>query len=163
MIPMNKCIFEGRLVKDPQAFNLDDEKKVHCEFTLAVNRGHKKGAGADYIRCVVWGAYARTQLQYLNKGKAVRVEGRLVTNSVSHTDEETGAVTWNNYWEIQCDHVIYGMDAKYQQSDKAPAEDAGETAAASSEVVVEDIVGAVMAQLEANQKAQAAKVQSEGM
>src|SRR6056297_1561691 len=69
----NRVILTGRLARDVQEFD-----KV-TKFTLAVGRGKYKGEdkGADFINVVCFGKTAEFAGRFMEKGKAILVEGRL--------------------------------------------------------------------------------------
>ncbi|MBI5196911.1 MAG: single-stranded DNA-binding protein [Nitrospirae bacterium] len=76
----NKVILIGNLTKDPEVRYTPQGTSV-CNFRIAVNRTYKQGdevkKEATFIDVVVFGKQADTCGQYLNKGGAVLVEGRL--------------------------------------------------------------------------------------
>lgn len=75
----NKVILMGRLTKDPELRYTSSGKAV-ASFRLAVDRGVGGGQGereTDFIDIVVWDKQAETVSQYLTKGRAVLVDGRL--------------------------------------------------------------------------------------
>ena len=54
---MNKCIYMGRLTRDPEVRYSQDNKAV-ARYTLAVDRMKTKNnenPGADFISCVAFG------------------------------------------------------------------------------------------------------------
>ena len=81
MASYNKVILVGNLTRDPQMSYLPSQMAV-VEFGLAVNR---RWRGADnqqreetcFVDCRAYGKQAETINQFLQKGKAVLVEGRL--------------------------------------------------------------------------------------
>lgn len=78
----NKCIFLGNLGSDPQMKFLDAGNV--CSFSLAINdqwtdkQGNKQQR-TEWVRVSVWGKQAEVCGQYLAKGRAVLVEGKLRT------------------------------------------------------------------------------------
>lgn len=76
----NKIILVGNLTRDPEVRYTPQGTSV-CNFGLAVNRRYKQGdevkKEVTFINVVVFGKQADTCAQYLNKGNAVLVEGRL--------------------------------------------------------------------------------------
>ncbi len=76
----NKIILIGNLTRDPEVRYTPQGTSV-CNFGIAVNRRYKQGdevkEEVTFINVVVFGKQADTCGQYLNKGKAVLVEGRL--------------------------------------------------------------------------------------
>lgn len=76
----NKVILIGNLTRDPELRYTPQGTSV-CNFGMAVNRKYKQGdemkEEVTFINIVVFGKQADTCGQYLNKGNAVLVEGRL--------------------------------------------------------------------------------------
>ena len=76
----NKIILIGNLTRDPEVRYTPQGTSV-CNFGIAVNRKYKQGdelkEEVTFINVVVFGKQADTCGQYLNKGSAVLVEGRL--------------------------------------------------------------------------------------
>ena len=81
MANYNKVILMGNLTRDPQLRYLPSNTAV-CDFGLAVNRRYK---GADgemkdetcFVDVDTFGRTAETINQYMNKGRAILIEGRL--------------------------------------------------------------------------------------
>ncbi|MBI4654777.1 MAG: single-stranded DNA-binding protein [Nitrospirae bacterium] len=73
-------ILIGNLTKDPEVRYTPQGTSV-CNFRIAVNRKYKQGdevkEDVSFINVVVFGKQADTCGQYLNKGSAVLVDGRL--------------------------------------------------------------------------------------
>jgi single-strand DNA-binding protein len=76
----NKVILIGNLTRDPELRYTPQGTSV-CNFGMAVNRKYKQAdemkEEVTFINIVVFGKQADTCGQYLNKGSAVLVEGRL--------------------------------------------------------------------------------------
>ncbi len=76
----NKVILIGNLTKDPEVRYTPQGTPV-TSFRLAVNSKYKSGDDMKqetlFIDVVVWGKQGETCGQYLNKGSAALVEGRL--------------------------------------------------------------------------------------
>ena len=76
----NKVILIGNLTRDPELRYTPQGTSV-CNFGIAVNRRYKQGdetkEEVTFINVVVFGKQADTCGQYLNKGSAVLIEGRL--------------------------------------------------------------------------------------
>lgn len=88
----NKVILMGNLTRDPETKTTPSGQTV-TNFSLAVNRTWKGQDGqqqeaVSYIDCVAWGKPGEIIAQYLNKGRAVLVSGRL--DQRSWEDKETG-------------------------------------------------------------------------
>jgi len=82
MASFNRIIMIGNLTRDPDYKQLTSGQAV-CRLGLASNRQFKnKSTGSMvqevcYVDIDVWGAQAESCRQYLQKGRAVLVEGRL--------------------------------------------------------------------------------------
>jgi len=80
MNTMNSVILEGNLVRDPEQKETPKGTPV-CNFSVASNRFIKRETGNEnevsYFDVEVWSKLAVTCGKYLEKGKGVRVVGRL--------------------------------------------------------------------------------------
>lgn len=88
----NKVVLMGNLTRDPETRSTPGGQSV-TNFSLAVNRTWKGQDGqtnedVNYIDCVAWGKPGEIIAQYLGKGRAVLVSGRL--DQRSWEDKETG-------------------------------------------------------------------------
>ena len=78
----NKIILVGNLGRDPELRYTPQGTPV-CTFSLATNERRKDAQGGEpkdlttWFRVTLWGRQAETAAQYLQKGRAVYVEGRL--------------------------------------------------------------------------------------
>lgn len=82
---LNKVMLIGNLTRDPELRYLPSGQGV-TTFTLAVNRVYHSQSGdkkedVSFIRIVVWAKLAEICNEYLKKGSAVFVEGRLQSRS----------------------------------------------------------------------------------
>jgi len=83
---MNKVIFMGRLVADPE-FSMTQTGKALCRFRIAVDRPVSKNnqqngqEQADFFRVTCWEKTAETVSRYFVKGKPVLLEGRVQNNN----------------------------------------------------------------------------------
>ena len=78
---VNTVILAGHLTRDPEVRSLAGEKVV-VNFSLAINRRYKGNDGeikedSTFVDCEAWGRTAELVGQYLAKGSAAYVEGRL--------------------------------------------------------------------------------------
>lgn len=78
---LNKVFLMGNLTRDPELRYVPSGSAV-ANFTVAVNRAYKDSSGEKkeevaFIRVVVWGKTAEICGEYLTKGRAVLVDGRL--------------------------------------------------------------------------------------
>src|SRR5512136_58530 len=80
MNSFNKVILLGNLTRDPEVRYIPSGTAV-ASFAIAVNRRYKQGnetkEEVSYIDIVVFGKQAENCGQYINKGDAILVEGRL--------------------------------------------------------------------------------------
>ena len=82
MASYNRVIMMGNLTRDPEYKQLASGQAV-CRLGLASNRQFKNRQSGELVQEVcfvdidVWGAQAESCQQYLQKGRAVLVEGRL--------------------------------------------------------------------------------------
>lgn len=88
----NKVILMGNLTRDPETRTTSGGQSV-TRFSLAVNRTWRNANGeqqeaVSFIDCVAWGKPGEIIAQYLQKGRAVLVSGRL--DQSSWEDKESG-------------------------------------------------------------------------
>ena len=80
MVSFNRVIIMGNLTRDPE-IRYNPNGTAVANFSLAVNRRYKQGEEfkdeVSYIDVVVFGKQAENCSQYLSKGSAALVEGRL--------------------------------------------------------------------------------------
>jgi single-strand DNA-binding protein len=79
---LNSVLLEGNLVRDPEEVVLGEQATEMAKFSLAVNRFFRNAKSEAveevmFITVQVWGALAKSCLAYLQKGRGVRVLGRL--------------------------------------------------------------------------------------
>lgn len=92
---LNRCVLIGRLTADPE-LRYSKAGKAVTSFKLAVDRPFKNAQGereTDFIPCVVWGKQAENCANYLSKGKAAAVDGRLQIRSYEGQDGQRRWVT----------------------------------------------------------------------
>ncbi len=88
----SKAIIAGNVTRDPEMRTTPSGSQV-CSFTIAVNRSYKGSDGTQqdsvsYLDCVAWGKSGETINQYIHKGSALLVSGRLEQRSWD--DKNTG-------------------------------------------------------------------------
>ncbi|MEO5690645.1 MAG: single-stranded DNA-binding protein [Candidatus Saccharimonadales bacterium] len=88
----NKVTLMGNLTRDPETRTTSGGQSV-TSFSLAVNRSWRGADGqqqesVSYIDCTAWGKPGEIIAQYLGKGRALLVSGRL--DQSSWDDKETG-------------------------------------------------------------------------
>ncbi|MEK7642682.1 MAG: single-stranded DNA-binding protein [Patescibacteria group bacterium] len=107
---INKALLYGNLTRDPDLKSLPSGSQV-CEFGIATNRVWKdkngvKQESADFHNIVVFGKQAELVKQYLSKGNAVFVEGRIQTRS---WDAQDGTKRYRT--EVVADRIQFGPKA----------------------------------------------------
>src|SRR3990167_9710926 len=81
----NQVILMGNLTRDPELRTTPNGTSV-CSFSLALNRSYRSSDGewqeaTDFIDIVAWGPLGERVAQYLSKGRAALVNGRLQSRS----------------------------------------------------------------------------------
>ena len=85
MMSLNRVLLIGNLTKDPELRYTPSGTPV-ATVRIAVNSSFKSQSGERkeetcFVNVVVWSRQAETCNQYLKKGRAVFVEGRLISRS----------------------------------------------------------------------------------
>jgi len=124
---INRAIIYGNITKDPELRSLPSGMKV-CSFSVATNRVYKDAQGqkqeqADFHNIVVFGKQAELVAQYMKKGSAIFVEGRIQTRSWDGQDGQKKYKT-----EIVAERVQFGpkrgdSGAATPKQDAPPAKD----------------------------------------
>ncbi len=76
---MNKVIFMGRLVADPE-FSQSQSGMAYCRFRIAVDRSYTKPGEerkSDFFRITCFGKLAEHVNRYFVKGKPILIEGKI--------------------------------------------------------------------------------------
>ena len=86
----NKVQLIGNLGGKPEVKNLESGKKV-AVFSLATSESYRNASGdkvteTQWHRLVAWGKIADIAEKYLDKGKEIAIEGKLINRS--YTDKE---------------------------------------------------------------------------
>lgn len=81
----NKVVLMGNLTRDVELRSTPSGQQV-ASFSLAVNRTWKNASGeqqeaVDYIDCNAWGKPGEIIAQYMSKGSAILISGRLQQRS----------------------------------------------------------------------------------
>lgn len=77
----NKVILMGNLTRDPELKTTPSGRSV-CGFSIAVNRTWRNSEGeqqedVSYFDCTAWGKAGEIINQYMQKGRAILISGRL--------------------------------------------------------------------------------------
>jgi single-strand DNA-binding protein len=92
MVSFNSTVLAGHLARDPE-LRYTPQGKAVSDFTIAVNRRFTRSSGEKveevaFVDVTVWDRMAENCAEYLKKGRAVLVQGRLVQDRWQ--DESTG-------------------------------------------------------------------------
>lgn len=105
---LNKCVFMGRMTRDPELRSTNSGKSV-TSFTVACERDMKDKDGSratDFIDCVAWGSTAEFAAKYFGKGRMAVIDGRLQVRDWTDKDGKN-----RKNAEIQVSN-IYFADSK---------------------------------------------------
>lgn len=111
----NHITLTGRLGQDPEFKNLSSDTGV-TNFSLAVSDVRKQEEVTQFIRIVAFGRLADLSSQFLSKGSAVLVEGKLQIRSYEKQDGSKGQST-----EVVASRIQF-LDSR-KSSDSAREED----------------------------------------
>ncbi len=105
---LNKVFLYGNLTRDPEVRALPSGQQV-ASFALATNRTYKDKDGAkqeqvEFHNVVAFGRQAEVIAQYMKKGKAVFIDGRIQTRSWD--DKASGEKKYRT--EIVIDNFQFG-------------------------------------------------------
>lgn len=149
----NQVVLMGNLTRDPELRTTPNGTSV-CGFSLALNRSYKSADGewqeaTDFIDIVAWGALGERVAQYLSKGRAALVSGRLQQRQWEQDGQKRSKV------EVVANDVTFlggpgagpatgnggvATEAEPAESAKAPAKkDAKKGKKDEKDVVIEDI------------------------
>ncbi len=108
---INKVFLYGNLTRDPELKALPSGSQV-TSFGLATNRSYKDKDGnkqeqTEFHNITLFGRQAEVASQYLKKGRAVFIEGRLQTRSWD--DKDSGKKMYRT--EIIVDNFQFGPSA----------------------------------------------------
>jgi len=126
MPSFNKVILVGNLTRDPEVKYTPQGTAVG-NFGIAVNHKYKDGAGNTkeevyWGEIEVWGKQAEHCKEYLFKGRAVMVEGRLKTETWEAGGEKKSRT------RIRADRVVFlssPQDGQKQSGSRPTPEDEG--------------------------------------
>lgn len=105
---LNRVIIQGRLGGDPEGMAFQNGTTC-SRFSIAVN-GREKGSEI-WVDVKAWGKQADNCNRYLQKGRAVIVEGRIAMDE--WTDKNTGKRRRSMY--VSADNVIFGSEQRSEQ------------------------------------------------
>ena len=101
---MNKIIISGRLVRDAELGFIGAAGTPKMTFSLAVERAYQKDKNnkkVDFINCEMLGQHTEKLCQYVNKGKAILVEGELNIEQYEKNGEK------RSYTKVKVDRLEF--------------------------------------------------------
>ncbi|MEX0315586.1 single-stranded DNA-binding protein [Flagellimonas sp.] len=101
----NKVQLIGNLGNDPEIVLMESGSKL-AKFSLATNETYKNSEGekvtdTQWHNIVAWGKTAEIAESYLEKGKEVMIEGKLVHRSYETKEGEKRYIT-----EVKCNELL---------------------------------------------------------
>ena len=101
----NKVQLIGNLGGKPEVKNLESGKKV-ATLSLATSESYRNASGekvteTQWHRLVAWGKVAEIAEKYLDKGKEIAIEGKLVNRSYTDKDGNKKYIT-----EVQVNELL---------------------------------------------------------
>lgn len=121
-LQLNKVFIAGNLVRDPEVRFLTNETSV-ANFSVASNRRFRSRDGeprdeTTFVEIETWGRTAELVGQYLTKGRACMVEGRLKLDQWEDKDGNK-----RNRLKVVAESVqfIGGRDNQSQQGQQQPS------------------------------------------
>lgn len=93
---MNNVVLVGRLTKDPELRYVGENNNALTNFSLAVDRGYKNLQGeskVDFINIEIWGKQAEIFCTYMEKGKMVGIEGKIIADKYKNENGENRYIT----------------------------------------------------------------------
>jgi single-strand DNA-binding protein len=138
---LNSVLLEGNLVRDPEKVLVGENGSIMARFSIAVNR-YFKNAQAEpveevmFIAIQVWGGLAESCLKYLQKGRGVRVVGRL--RQERWTDKEGGN---KERILVVAEHVEFKAQKRgaKKEEEETVQEEVDETSAAEQAQELDDL------------------------
>ncbi len=133
----NKVILMGNLTRDVEMRTTPSGQSV-ANFSLAVSRSWKGQDGqsqeqTSFINCVAWGKPGEIIAQYVKKGDALLVSGRL--DQRSWDDKESGQK--RSTIEVNVEDFNFVSGGRGGEGSAAPA--SSSSSSKSKDVVIEDI------------------------
>jgi single-strand DNA-binding protein len=101
----NKVQLIGHLGGKPEIKNLESGKKL-ATFSLATSESYRNASGekiteTQWHRLIAWGKVAEIAEKYLDKGREIAIEGKLINRS--YTDKEGNK---RNTTEVQVSELL---------------------------------------------------------
>jgi single-strand DNA-binding protein len=138
MNSLNSIIVEGNLTRDPE-YRLTPNGRAVCVFSVASNRYYKKDEETQqetsFFNVETWAKLAETCNQYLNKGRGVRVIGRLKQDRWTNQEGKN-----RERIKIVAEHIDFKPQyKKYTEQEEAETEVAAEQAKDDDQELLEAV------------------------
>ncbi len=132
MVNLNKVFLVGNLTRDPE-LRYTPQGTAVSTLRMAVNRSFKDKSGQTqrdtcFVNVVVWGQMAEVCNQYLQKGRAVLIEGRLQSRSWQNSEGKNRSVLEVVATRVQFMPQSSGQRAQEQAGDFDSGNEPQETA-----------------------------------
>ncbi len=142
MVNLNRVFMVGNLTQDPQLRYTPNGFAV-ATLRIAVNNPFKDKTGeikrdTCFINVIVWGKNAEICNQYLQKGRAVFVEGRLQSRSWQNNEGKTRSVI-----EVRATRVQFMPRGVKPQDQQNQHVDLGEEPEEVLNLAAEDLGGSI--------------------
>ena len=101
---MNKILLTGRLTRDAELGFIGATGTPKMTFTIACDRAYQKDKNnkkVDFIHCEMIGQHTEKLCQYVNKGKAILVEGELNIEQYEKNGEK------RSYTKVKVDRLEF--------------------------------------------------------
>ena len=101
---MNKVILTGRLTRDAELSFIGATGTPKISFSLAVERNYQKDKNnkkVDFINCEMLGQHTEKLCHYVNKGKAILIEGELNIEQYEKNGEK------RSYTKVKVDRLEF--------------------------------------------------------
>jgi single-strand DNA-binding protein len=140
-VAINRVLLAGNLTRDPQVRFLANEQAV-ANFGLAVNRRFKGSDGqmkeeVTFIDIEAWGRTGELVGQYLTKGRACFVEGRLKLDSWDDKDGQK-----RSKLKVVADNVQFLDSGGGKGGGERPAQNEGDAGEAAPRPAAKPAAGA---------------------
>ena len=137
----NKVILMGNLTRDPEVRTTPNGQSV-ASFGLAINRTWRGADGeqhenVSYIDCVAWGKTGEIIAQYVQKGRALLVSGRLEQRSWD--DKESGQKRSKVEVIVEDFNFVGGQGERGGDAPAPRSSSSGSSPSKKQDEVVEDI------------------------
>ena len=121
---MNKCLFTGRLTKDPEVrYSQGEKPSAIARFSLAIDK-QDKDHNTGYINVVAFGRLGEFSEKYLRKGMKIELESQVTPGSY----EKDGRRIYT--YDFQADKIDFAESKNSSQNSTAgntqPASASGE-------------------------------------